>query len=143
MATKSDHVISLIGAVRAKAHRLIVAELEKRRIRGIGPSHGNILNALYEHGGPLRMSELGLTIKRDKSTITALVNKLIDNGYVEKLKDPEDGRASLIRLTPKGEAFKSHFDEISRVLIERVFANMSSSEQETLIRLLTKTAENL
>ena len=38
-----------------------------------------------------------------KQTATALVDKLERSGYVERVADPRDGRARLVRLTAKGE----------------------------------------
>ena len=39
-----------------------------------------------------------------KQTATALVDSLERAGYVERVADPEDGRARLVRLTTRGEA---------------------------------------
>ena len=39
-----------------------------------------------------------------KQTATALVDKLERAGYVERVPDPSDGRARLVRMTPRAEA---------------------------------------
>lgn len=39
-----------------------------------------------------------------KQTATALVDKLERAGYVERVPDPSDGRARLVRATPRAEA---------------------------------------
>jgi DNA-binding MarR family transcriptional regulator len=36
--------------------------------------------------------------------MTALVNRLAASGYVERIADPTDGRATLVQLTAKGES---------------------------------------
>ena len=53
------------------------------------------------------MSEVGRIINKDKSTITALVNKLIKMGYVEKKSEPADSRISLIALNQKGHGIET------------------------------------
>jgi DNA-binding MarR family transcriptional regulator len=55
-----------------------------------------------ERGG-IRLTRLA-----DKANMTAqamgeLVDDLVDMGYVERVRDPADGRAKLIRLTEKGQ----------------------------------------
>jgi DNA-binding MarR family transcriptional regulator len=39
-----------------------------------------------------------------KQTATALVDRLVQAGYVERVPDPLDGRARLVRFTGKGES---------------------------------------
>ena len=41
---------------------------------------------------------------RSRSTATALVDRLEETGYVERVPDPRDGRARLVRFTTKGES---------------------------------------
>lgn len=43
-----------------------------------------------------------------KQTALALVNGLEASGYVERMPDPSDGRARLVRLTDKGLALLPH-----------------------------------
>jgi len=93
--------------------------------------------------GPLPMSEIGRIIDKDKSTITALVNKLIKRGYVEKKSEPADSRISLIALTRKGMALKPHFQLIAQKLRAQSYKGITDDERETLVNLLTKLNTNL
>ena len=89
------------------------------------------------------MSEIGRIIDKDKSTITALVNKLIKLGYVEKQRDPVDSRISLTALTLKGKALKSDFLLIAQKLRARSYKGISDDEREILVSLLNKLNTNL
>ena len=51
-----------------------------------------------------RLSVLADRAQIAKQTATALVDKLERAGYVERLPDPSDGRARLVRMTARGEA---------------------------------------
>jgi DNA-binding MarR family transcriptional regulator len=51
-----------------------------------------------------RLSVLAERAQIAKQTATALVDKLERAGYVERVPDPSDGRATLVRLTPRAEA---------------------------------------
>lgn len=51
-----------------------------------------------------RVSVLADRAQVAKQTATALVDKLERAGYVERVPDPSDGRARLVRMTPRAEA---------------------------------------
>jgi DNA-binding MarR family transcriptional regulator len=51
-----------------------------------------------------RLSTLAERAQIAKQTATALVDKLERAGYVERVPDPSDGRARLVRMTPRAEA---------------------------------------
>ena len=54
--------------------------------------------------GGTRLSVLAERAQIAKQTATALVDKLERAGYVERVPDPSDGRARLVRMTPRAEA---------------------------------------
>jgi DNA-binding MarR family transcriptional regulator len=119
-----DRTIYLISRIREKANRLITRELAGHNLTGIVPTHGDILVSLFLQPG-LPMKSLAGIIDRDKSTVTALVDKLVRLGYVEKKPDPNDNRMP-------------DFLDISRKLQARVYKNLNRKEQATLIDLLAK-----
>jgi DNA-binding MarR family transcriptional regulator len=139
---KKDHIIFLIGRIQYKANKFLVQEMRNHHINGLATSHGEILGSLIFRG-PLSMTEIARIIDKDKSTITALVNKLIRLGYVEKRKHDADNRFSLITVTQKGEALKPVFVSIARKLRALSYMDIPDGERETLVRLLTKLNENL
>ena len=89
------------------------------------------------------MKEIADKIDRDKSTVTALVDKLISIGYVTKQKDPGDSRMILVSLTEKGKKLRSDFEEISDKLLEIVYLEFEGNEKEQLITELIKIKNNL
>ena len=88
------------------------------------------------------MKGLAELIDRDKSTVTALVNKLIVLGYVRKEPDFTDSRANLISLTDDDRDLKGDLMEISQKLISKVYKTLSDNEQNSLVGLLTKVNDN-
>jgi DNA-binding MarR family transcriptional regulator len=141
MHPEKDIPITLISKIREKANRFLVSELKRHNMPGLAPSHGDILWALFKHGA-LSMKGLAGLIDRDKSTVTALVNKLIFLGYVRKEPDITDSRVTLISLTDAGEDLKDDLIEISQKLISKVYKTLSEDERDSLIGLLTKVNDN-
>lgn len=61
---------------------------------------------VFQHleGGPLRATDLAERAQITKQSMGYLVEFLAAAGYVAREADSTDGRATLIRLTPRGEA---------------------------------------
>ncbi|SCZ05673.1 MarR family winged helix-turn-helix transcriptional regulator [Alkaliphilus peptidifermentans] len=140
---KTTHVITLISRIRERANKLIEKELQNQGLEGMVASHGALLSALYKNNGKLTMKEIATAIERDKSTVTELVNKLMLYGYVEKVKDIEDGRVTHILLTVKGVNAKGKFDAVSKKLLNTVYCDVSQDERELLIGILERLKDNL
>lgn len=138
---KTDHIVQLISSIRGKAYKFIAEELQVYHIHGIVPSHGGILDALFKEE-KLSMKSLSEKIDRDKSTVTTLVRKLIKMGYVKKVKEGSDRRVNYIVLTKKGRELEPVFDDISKKLIERFYADFTKEEKEAAIGILERIHKN-
>jgi DNA-binding MarR family transcriptional regulator len=137
-----DHIIFLIGRIHYKANKFLSQELKNHQIDGLSPSHGEILGSLM-YRGPLSMTGIAKIMDKDKSTITALVRKLVKMGYVEQIKHHGDNRVTLIALTPKGAAFKPAFKLIAQKLRNQSYKGISDGERELLVDLLAEIDANL
>ncbi|MEO3937503.1 MarR family transcriptional regulator [Dermatophilaceae bacterium Soc4.6] len=67
---------------------------------GLDHSHFAALFTLAHE--PQRVSSLAESIHSDISTVSRQVTHLVAVGLVEKIHDPDDGRAQLLSLTPRG-----------------------------------------
>lgn len=66
-----------------------------------------------------RVSELAERARVTKQSAASLVEQLEKAGYVERVPDPTDGRARLVRLTPRLQWVAEVADaEVARVLAE-------------------------
>ena len=137
----SKDVISLISKIREKSNRFIVSEMSKHGIDGIVTSHGDIIYALIKKPR-LTMAEIADKIGRDKSTVTALVDKLVRLGHVTKERDTEDTRVVYVALTQKGNELKPIFEAISAAVLDILYLDISEKEKEDLIRILNKINKN-
>lgn len=62
--------------------------------------HGNVLQFLDDEG--TRVSTLAQRAQITKQSMAELVAHLERHGYVERIPDPSDRRAKLVRATPRG-----------------------------------------
>jgi DNA-binding MarR family transcriptional regulator len=103
---------------------MAVAQLS-RRLRREAPSalsHGSIFAlSTVSREGPLRLGDLASAEGVRAPTMSRIVDGLVDEGLVERVPDPADGRACLVRATPAGEAeLRGARTARSGILAERV-----------------------
>jgi DNA-binding MarR family transcriptional regulator len=67
----------------------------------IRPGHGCVFGGIDPENGS-RLTDLADRAMMTKQTVGEVVSDLERRGYVERVPDPEDGRAKIIRLTTKG-----------------------------------------
>ena len=135
--SQKDDTFSLMAAANRQVNGYISDCLNRAGAGNLAPSHGDIFNLLFSEGD-VRMGEIAEKIERDPSTVTVLVNKLKRLGYVDVYRDEFDRRVTKVRLTKKGEGFKSIFQGVTNDLAhiqERVF---SEQERKTLKEMLEK-----
>jgi DNA-binding MarR family transcriptional regulator len=73
-----------------------------------------------------------------KPTVTSVIQKLIQKGYVRKAQSPDDGRVYHIVPTSKGQAFAALHEDIHRRLARFLTRNLDDGEEEMLAVLLNK-----
>jgi DNA-binding MarR family transcriptional regulator len=72
--------------------------------------------------GGLPQSELSGALAVSKQAVQQFVDDLVEEGAVERVDNPEDGRGKLVRLTPRGLAFIVDGNAVKRE-IERRYRN--------------------
>ncbi len=75
------------------------------------PSWGHNVFFYLREGG-LRLTELAERARATKQAMLYTVNQLEAAGYVERVPDPTDGRAKIVRLTGRGWEVRRVADEI-------------------------------
>jgi len=140
---KTNSIISTIATIDNSANKLIVDELKKHNLNGLAPSHGSILVVLYANEEGVPMSKITQEINKDKSTVTALVNKLEKMELLEKLKNSDDSRSTLVRLTKKGLDTKYIvIDVISTKLLDLTYKGFTEDEKKLVCNLLERIKNN-
>lgn len=111
-------------------NELVSEQLAERGFADLRPAHGALGQHIRDQGS--RVTELAQLAQVSKPTVVYLVNDLERLGYVERVPDPDDGRAKLIRFTERGAGAQEAAREIvaqiehdwSLVLGRRDFATL-------------------
>ncbi len=130
-----------ISVVRQLINEYLVSEMNKVGMENIVPSHGDILITLFHHGN-ITLKQLSFKIRRDKSTVTALVNKLIKSGYLTLIPNEKDKRSKYVCLTKKGNKLREPFILISNSMNTILLNDMNEEDKNILSKYLAKIQEN-
>ncbi len=142
MSADAQGFVSSLSRTLREANRFIVEKMTERGMEGLVSSHGDILVALFD-GQPLSMQELAARIHRDPSTVTALVKRLVKEGYAHTERSAADHRVVEVLLTKKGEALRGDFDAISKELLAVQMQNVDEGELHTACAVLRQVQQNL
>ena len=124
----------LLGAAKdallAELHRRLAAEGHE----DVRPSHGYVFRFIPREGA--RVTELAQQARVTKQTLGEIATDLERLGLLERVPDPSDGRAKLLRLTARGRAAQAAaraiFDDIESLWAERFGAERVALLRETL-----------
>jgi MarR family transcriptional regulator, temperature-dependent positive regulator of motility len=127
-----------IGRLLLRAQRDFDAALNARlRERGY-PDVRLAHSALFAHIDPegIRSSELAERAGMTKQGMGQLVADLEKKGYIERVEDPEDRRARVVRLTTKGRRHVRDAKEIIGELEEAYARRLGDGRLESLRAIL-------
>lgn len=101
-----------------------------------------LLSVVYENDG-LEQNELANLIKRDKTNVSRMLEKLETKELIVRPKSDFDKRAAKIFITEKGKNLRKNLVKIASDLLDKSVFGMSESEQEFCIKSLMKIYSNL
>jgi len=104
MSEAREYVGWKLGVGLMTASRALFDELHRRLAaeghNGLRPAHGFLFQALGRDGATA--SEIAERLGVTKQAARLVVEELIESGYVERGRDPDDTRRRPVRLTARG-----------------------------------------
>jgi len=117
---------------------------EQTRLGGVGQVRNSMDRAAYlllnrlDNEGPMGVKALAASMGIDSSTVTRQVAPLVDTGLVKRTSHPEDGRAVVLQLAPRGEARLGEVRASRRQLMAELTHEWTPEERDTFTTLLTR-----
>ena len=124
----------------ARLHRIAMG----RRLRDLGlyPGQELMMMRLWDCGA-VRQSELIQSLGLDPSTVTKMLQRMEQCGYVRRSPDPADRRAVLVEATDAGLALRAGVEGAWADLEESTLAGLAPADRAELARLLGLVGGNL
>ena len=93
--------------------------------------------------GAPRMSELAARGHVTQGTMTGMINKLVDKGYVKRTRGTKDRRVVQVRLTAEGRRVDKIHEQHHMDLIDKIAHALTKPEQRQVVKIIHKIAEVL
>lgn len=109
---------------------------------GLTPAQFDIVATLGNTSG-MSFKELGERTLITKGTLTGVVDRLAQRGWVERCDCPGDRRSTLVKLTNTGDGLFARTFEPHLAFMQPAFEALSESDRVALTRRLAKLREAL
>lgn len=96
--------------------------------------------------GEMRMSDLAHKLGNSLSTLSSLVDRLVEAGLAHRREDAHDRRSVLVSLAPAGSALLEQFQELGANHLRTLLEQLDDNELATVnqaIELLVAAARRL
>ena len=118
-----------------------VARTQRRRWRDVlapwdlSPHHARALKVVSEREG-VRLSDLAESLHIAPRSAAEVADGLQERGLIQRMPDPGDRRAVILRLTDEGRRVRGEIGAARAADSEDLFARLSADDRITLARLL-------
>ena len=133
-----------LGFLLAKAsqrwNECLGREFARRGHADVRPSYGSVLLPLWESDG-LRIGQLAERARLSKQTMTTLVRLCERDGLVTTVRDPADGRATLVSLTDRARGFGSVAGDVVAKLEREIDRRLSPAGRRALAAALQEVMQ--
>jgi DNA-binding MarR family transcriptional regulator len=117
-------------------HAAVAAEL------GLNPTDHKAMS-LLEREGPMTAGEIAERTGLATASVTALVDRLEQRGFVRRVRDPDDRRRVIVEPLPEGVARFSPFFESPGRSLSWLFQRYSAEELRVILDFLGRSTERL
>ena len=127
-----DCTIFLLAKAYQKAHGRFKDVLKPY---GLTNLQHLVLEGLWFENGQTA-AELGKLLIMDKATLSGVLDRMAEAGWIEKRPDPDDRRVVRLFTTPKADKQKPELIALRQEANEELLAGFSLEEQVLLKRML-------
>jgi DNA-binding MarR family transcriptional regulator len=143
MAEDRDPVAAWQAVLRAQNRALRAIEQDLAD-KGLIPLswYDVLLELNAAPGRQLRMQDLAARVVLSRTRVSRLVSELERVGYIERVPDPDDGRATLARITPEGRAARRLAAPAYLAGIEKHFSrHLTAAQQDAVAKGLQRVVD--
>lgn len=144
-----ENMLALLPRIHATMPT-VVAEAQTKIMRHTAnqtPDFGKVIlfafyrlaAVLWRRGEPMTMRQVSAALNVPLSSATRFVDTFVENGFVERLPDPQDRRVVRIALTPSGESLHQAFVEFFDRRLAEFLTHFDTRERVQLLALFEKT----
>ncbi len=134
-------MLYLVGEVSRSAHKNVSNTFIQRKFDVTVEQFGVLALLWYKEG--VKQQEIADELRRDKTTITRIVENMIKRNLIVRIPDTKDRRNKLIYLTQKGKELQKDMVESSGMIYYQALQNIPDEEIDVCLKVLNKVLRNL
>jgi MarR family 2-MHQ and catechol resistance regulon transcriptional repressor len=124
--------------VLSRAYKAINEHVNKMiQANGLNPTEFAVLELLY-HKGDVPLQQIGGKILIASGSITYVVDKLEQKGFLKRVACPNDRRVTYAQISDTGRKFIEEIFPDHAKRINELMSSLDENEKEEAIRLLKK-----
>ena len=131
-----EQLLRLSGSRKVHARRAAAAGTV------ISPPGFALLRRIQE-AGPVSLGQLARLTDMDPAATGRQIRALEHDGLVKRGPSADDGRVTVVRVTPQGAAVRRRLEEVNGRHMEDVLDQWSKADRATLARLLSRLVDDL
>ena len=132
----------LVSQIKQLSDRNLQKMLRDGGIEDLNSPQGRILSVLWQEDS-LTISELSNRTSLAKTSLTTMLDRLVERNYINRVFDNLDRRQVKITLTDKAKALRGDYDRISEDMNELLYKGFAKEEVSQLESWLEKVRINL
>lgn len=136
-----ENIIYQIGEISKLVHKKVTAIFAERGFDVTVEQFGVLTFLWYKEG--VKQQNIADGLKRNKTTITRIIENMINRNLIIKVPDQLDKRNKLIYLTQKGKALQTEMVEASGLVYYQTLNNIKSKDIEKCLVILKQMMKNL
>jgi DNA-binding MarR family transcriptional regulator len=131
-----------ISQIKHLQSRIFEKLLKENGIDDFNGAQGRILFVLWQMNN-LSISELGERTSLAKTTLTSMLDRMVDKGHILRNFDPADRRQIKITLTEKAKSLHVSYEAVSMQMNELFYKGFSDEEIRQFEHTLERVLKNL
>lgn len=132
----------LISQIKQRSGRIFERILTQQNIDAFNGAQGRILYVLWQQDG-IAIRELSQKTGLAVTTLTSMLDRMERADLVCRTADKCDRRKTLLKLTPKAQALRAPYDEVSCQMEQLFYQGFSQTEIDEFEGYLYRVLNNL
>jgi DNA-binding MarR family transcriptional regulator len=132
----------LIAKIHQLSGRIFNQKLKNNKLDKLNPAQGRIMFVLWNKNS-LPIHELSKETQLSKSTLTSMLDRLEEAGYIKRSPSKKDRRKIIINLIKVDKEFEQNYINVSNEMLNLFYNGFSEEEIDRFESFLKRLLNNL
>ena len=137
----SKEIAVVLNLTGCKLKQFIAAKLRKAQVP-LTPEQFMLIDLLWNHGA-MSQQQLADMMKKDKNSVTQLIDAIERKGFVLRQQNAQDRRSNTIVLTEKAMELRDEAKQKGISILDEMLEGISEEELHSFLSTLQKLNDNM